>query len=251
MFRVKRSGAIAISNCVSMFHRTPQSGIRILSYHSIGSVVTGDVNGLYSLSPSEFHMHVNAIQEFSSKFSVPIVPFGSKEANGIVFSFDDGYIDALSIVAPTLSEKNIPFHVFVSPENALGGDKRYLAPLDLVELQKIPGATIGAHGNSHVSLTSLDEATMEAELHESKISLEQILQVPVTTMSYPFGDVSEVVRNTAEKVGFTQAACSKWGFVQQNTDRLMQPRVDIWKHDSKRVYLQKVSGQWNWFSKIT
>ena len=92
---------------------------------------------------------------------------------------------------------------------------------------------------------------MLQELIKSKDSLEQILQSPIHTMSYPFGLVNDVVRAAAEKSGFTQAACSKWGFVLPITDRLMQPRVDIWSGDSKSTYLQKLAGTWNWFSRIT
>jgi hypothetical protein len=92
---------------------------------------------------------------------------------------------------------------------------------------------------------------MLQELTKSKDSLEQILQSPIHTMSYPFGLVNDFVRAAAEKSGFTHAACSKWGFVLPITDRLMQPRVDIWSRDSKSTYLQKLAGTWNWFSRIT
>ena len=251
MFKAKRLGAIAISTAASILHQKPQSGIRILSYHAVGTKVDGDVNSIYSLQTDEFRMHCDLIEQFSDQYAIPIVPFGTFSENGITITFDDGYVDALSVVGPELSKRKIPFHVFVSPGKALSKDPRYLSPVELVELASISGATIGAHGYSHVPLTKLSATDMLQELTKSKDSLEQILQSPISTMSYPFGLVNDVVRAAAEKSGFTQAACSKWGFVLPITDRLMQPRVDIWSRDSKSTYLQKLAGTWNWFSRIT
>ena len=251
MFKAKRLGAIAISTAASILHQKPQSGIRILSYHAVGTKVDGDVNSIYSLQTDEFRMHCDLIEQFSDQYAIPIVPFGTFSENGITITFDDGYVDALSVVGPELSKRKIPFHVFVSPGKALSKDPRYLSPVELVELASISGATIGSHGYSHVPLTKLSATDMLQELTKSKDSLEQILQSPIHTMSYPFGLVNDVVRAAAEKSGFTQAACSKWGFVLPITDRLMQPRVDIWSRDSKSTYLQKLAGTWNWFSRIT
>ena len=251
MFKAKRLGAIALSTAVSALNRNPLSGIRILSYHAVGTRVDGDVNRIYNLKTDEFRMHCDLIQQFSDQHEIPLIPFGTPSENGIVLTFDDGYADALSIVGPELNKRKIPFHVFVSPAKAQSKDPRYLSPVELVELASISGATIGAHGNSHVPLTNLGKANMLQELTDSKDSLEQILQLPIHTMSYPFGLVDDVVRDAAEKTGFKQAACSKWGFVLPDTDRLMQPRVDIWSGDSKRTYMQKLAGTWNWFSRIT
>ena len=251
MFKAKRLGAIAISTAASALQQKPQSGIRILSYHAVGTRVEGDVNGIYNLKIDEFRMHCDLIERFSNQYAIPIVPFGTNTENGIAITFDDGYADALSVVGPELSKRKIPFHVFVSPGKTLSKDARYLSPVELVELATISGATIGAHGYSHVPLTKLSPVDMVQELAKSKKSLEQILQSPIYTMSYPFGLVNDDVRAAVERIGFTQAACSRWGFVTPSTDRLMQPRVDIWRGDSKRAYLQKLAGNWNWFSRIT
>ena len=251
MFKAKRLGAIAISTAASALQQKPQSGIRILSYHAVGTRVEGDVNGIYNLKIDEFRMHCDLIERFSNQYAIPIVPFGTNTENGIAITFDDGYADALSVVGPELSKRKIPFHVFVSPGKTLSKDARYLSPVELVELATISGATIGAHGYSHVPLTKLSPVDMVQELAKSKKSLEQILQSPIYTMSYPFGLVNDDVRAAVERIGFTQAACSRLGFVTPSTDRLMQPRVDIWRGDSKRAYLQKLAGNWNWFSRIT
>jgi len=251
VFKAKRLGAIAISTAASVLQHKPQSGIRILSYHAVGTRVDGDVNGIYNLKIDEFRMHCDLIERFSNQYAIPIVPFGTHSENGITITFDDGYADALSVVGPELNKRKIPFHVFVSPGKALSKDPRYLSPVELVELATISGATIGAHGYSHVPLTKLSPVDMVQELTKSKESLEQILQSPIHTMSYPFGLVNNAVRTATKKAGFTEVACSKWGFVLPDTDRLMQPRVDVWSGDSKRTYLQKLAGTWNWFSRLT
>jgi len=132
-----------------------------------------------------------------------------------------------------------------------GTDRKYLSPAQVVELSNMPGVSIGAHGATHRSLTSLSSSELAAELHASKVDLEAALQKPVTTMSYPYGHVDESVRNAVHDVGFTFAATSKWGFNEVGSDPLLQRRIDMWSGDNKRTAENKILGHWNWFGLLT
>ena len=115
----------------------------------------------------------------------------------------------------------------------------------------MPGVSIGAHGASHRSLTSLSSSELAAEIRASKVDLETVLQKPVTTMSYPFGHVDESVCKATHDAGFIFAATSKWGFNEASIDPLLQRRIDMWSGDSKRTVENKVLGHWNWFGLLT
>ena len=141
--------------------------------------------------------------------------------------------------------------MFVTPEKLTSGDPRYLTVAELRELATIPGATIGAHGVTHRSLTSMSVSDAQADLRASKQQLEDILQSPITTMSYPYGHVNEQVRNAAQHVGFTVAACSKWGVNSPDSDSLMLNRLDMWAGDSSRTITNKVLGYWNFLGSRT
>jgi peptidoglycan/xylan/chitin deacetylase (PgdA/CDA1 family) len=225
-------------------------------YHSVGleqnnTTVDGDTLGIYSMTLAQFTAQIDAIQAISKAKGVAIVPFGSLQRNSLSITFDDGYTDALTVIAPLLCARQIPFHVFVSSARMNGTDRKYLSPAQVVELSNMPGVSIGAHGATHRSLTSLPTSELAAELQASKVDLEAVLQKPVTTMSYPYGHVDESVCKATHDAGFTFAATSKWGFNEAASDHLLQRRIDMWSGDTKRTVENKILGYWNWFGLLT
>ena len=251
MFTAKRQVATIVGNCVRMLPGSPVAGQRVLMYHAVGNRVDGDVNNIYTMSRTDFLRHIETLQVVSAKHDMPFAPFRQSNNSEITITFDDGYVDALSTIGPELSKRGIPFHVFVTAEKLTSGDPRYLSTPELRELATIPGATIGAHGATHRSLTSLSFADAEADLRSSKQQLEDVLQTPITTMSYPYGHVNEQVRNAAQHVGFSIAACSKWGVNSPDSDWLMLNRLDMWAGDSSRTISNKVLGYWNFLGSRT
>jgi len=225
-------------------------------YHSVGleensTTVDGDTLSIYSMTLTQFSAQIDAIQALCTSKGISIDVFGSAKKDSLSITFDDGYADALTVIAPLLCSRQIPFHVFVSSARMNGTDRKYLSPAQVVELSNMPGVSIGAHGATHRSLTSLSSSELAAELHASKVDLEAALQKPVTTMSYPYGHVDESVRNAVHDVGFTFAATSKWGFNEVGSDPLVQRRIDMWSGDNKRTAENKILGHWNWFGLLT
>jgi len=225
-------------------------------YHSVGlaqnsTTVDGDTLGIYSMTLAQFTAQIDAIQAVCASTGISIDVFGSVKNDSLSITFDDGYTDALTVIAPLLCARQIPFHVFVSSARMNGTDRKYLSPAQVVELSNMPGVSIGAHGATHRSLTSLSSSELAAEIRASKVDLEAVLQKPVTTMSYPYGHVDESVRKVAHNAGFAFAATSKWGFNESASDPLLQRRIDMWSGDSKRTVENKILGHWNWFGLLT
>ncbi len=250
-FRAKRLGAAAISAAPRILGRTAARGLRVLTYHSVGNRVDGDINSIYNMNRGEFEEHVASILRFSTANSIPLVPFGTNTDNGIAITFDDGYVDVLTTVAPILTRHGIPFHVFVTPTKLASGDSRYLTTTQLIELAGNGLVTVGAHGYEHRPLTEMTPDEAARDLRRSRESLEEILQRDVSTMSYPFGLVNQATRDAAQLAGFTTAACSKWGFNHEDTDRLMIRRIDMWARDRRSTVNDKLAGNWNWFARLT
>ena len=200
---------------------------------------------------AQFTKQIDAIQGIARSTGMSFVPFGSVLRDTISITFDDGYTDALTVIAPLLCARQIPFHVFVSAARMNGSERKYLSPAQVVELSNMPGVTIGAHGASHRSLTSLSSPELAAELQASKVDLETVLQKPVNTMSYPYGHVNDEVRKATHDAEFIFAATSKWGFNESSGDSLLQRRIDMWSGDTKRTVENKILGHWNWFGLLT
>lgn len=215
-------------------------------YHSIGGNADGDTRGLYSVKPDAFRTQMNILRDRSISGRSSVVPFGSEHPGTISITFDDGYLDNLTVAAPILVDRGIPFHVFLCPNFIESGRPEFLSRADVIELAAIDGVSLGVHGYSHAPLTALDLNDLQSELFRSRKWLEDLIQRPVTTMSYPHGAIDFKVSQAAMENGFTRAACSKFGPIIQPLHALRIPRIDIWSTDSDKSFVAKINGKWDW-----
>lgn len=237
----------AISGGVSLA-RMPfaaRQGLRILTYHAVGSSAYGDHLGLNTISIEHFCEHIDAL---AGMLTVPLMPLDiPQDELHIAITFDDGYADNLHIAAPLLVERSIPFTVFVTSDfirKQLGG---FLSPRELRQLAQSPGATIGAHGRSHCNLTQCGKAELRAELEDSKHYLEDLIGMPVASLAYPYGATNMRVRDAAQGAGYELGTCSRFDINHTGRDILTLNRCAILCDDSLRIMRQKLRGDWDWY----
>jgi peptidoglycan/xylan/chitin deacetylase (PgdA/CDA1 family) len=86
--------------------------------------------------------------------------------------------------------------------------------------------TVGSHTMSHPILTTLSDQQIEAELAESRHSLEQYLQLPIDFFCYPNGSYDERAYEIAKKT-YRAAVTTESGVVQQqqSLDLHRLPRI--------------------------
>ncbi len=100
---------------------------------------------------------------------------------------------------------------------------------ELVELDRCPWITIGAHTVSHTRLTSLSDKEKNKEILKSKEKLESILNHDIKSMSFPFGcrnDYDIVTIDAVRNAGYDRAASVELNF-EGNTERYNMPRLSI------------------------
>ncbi len=219
-------------------------------YHAVGTDVPGDIQRLYNMPLNAFGLQIEhlAYLQQSGSLCVRDLKTGVETSSGVVITFDDGYRDNFTVAAPILIKYGFPFTVFVPPKLVLDSDTRYLSIANLKELALLPGVTIGGHGYSHRPLTHLNDQTLTNELRDSRAWLEDIIQKPVVTMSYPHGAVDERVQGFVSDSGFTTAASSKFGVFNLGHNRLSLPRTDIWSKDCIKRFKSKLDGGWDWMA---
>jgi len=244
---VKRTAARCIGRTATFLLKGALRGHRVLSYHSIGSAVDGDLLNLYNMPVSQFKQQVEMLLEMSAAnpYLTP-TELSNGLSQGVSLTFDDGYTNTLTLVAPLLSSFRIPFSVFISRSLVSRGDKRYLNEKQIQELASIDGVSLGTHGLEHSPLTTLDSKSLRVSLRESRLWLEDLIQKPVAGMSYPFGALSQQVVAATRDAGFRFAACSLWGFNDIHTPPLALRRLDMWTGDSNHDFRAKLQGGWNW-----
>lgn len=222
----------------------PLSGLRVLTYHSVGTATGPDPYGTV-MDPALFRAHVATLVSWRSLLAP--APFGAPAdaAPRLAVTFDDGYRDTLTTAAPLLVAQSIPFTVFVPAAHL--GTPNYLDAAGLRELAALPGAAVGAHGAGHVPLTKLGDDALARELAGSRKRLEDVLGRAVDRMSYPFGAVDARVRDAAAAAGFALAGASFYGPNLPGRDPLLLRRTEAVAWDTADDLRLKAFGSWDWF----
>lgn len=131
-----------------------------------------------------------------------------KEKPLVCFTFDDGYAESASVIAPVLESNGITGLFFVNPDFlGIAGEKAhriisnhyltvikkdFLTKKDLVDLSR-RGHLIGSHTSSHLRLNNLlDDELLYKEVVLSKNYIEDIISQPCKWFAYPFGKASDI-----------------------------------------------------------
>ncbi|WP_245288288.1 polysaccharide deacetylase family protein [Bradyrhizobium sp. Ec3.3] len=106
-----------------------------------------------------------------------------------------------------------------------------------------PLASIGGHTNSHVALANLDTSSARAELADNCHYLENLLQLPVQHLAYPYGTVRACgprEEHLANDVGFQSAVTTRQGqLYDRNVNRFALPRIGVY---SRSVFRAEMTG---------
>ena len=229
------------------FGLAPDTGFRALMYHAVGTPVPGDGYGLFSVSPANFETQMALLAQ--GQFGL-VRPFSGGHSDGVAITFDDGYLDNLSVAAPILARHDLPFTVFITPQFVQSGAPHYLRPAQVRELAEVPGAQIGAHGFTHQRLTTCSPTQLAHELCDSKAWLEDLLGQPVLTMAYPHGATNASVRAAAQQAGYRCAGTSFEGSNHAARDPLNLARTTIFGSDNSATFAARLRGDWDWMQSV-
>lgn len=131
-------------------------------------------------------------------------------------TFDDGYADFVDYALPALNRYHFTATVFVLA-GRLGGDNAWNAkgprkPLmtpDQVRQVAAAGMEIGSHGLRHVSLPSVSDEELAAELLQSRHILQEITGQNVGGFCYPYGHLDARVVSGVQAAHYDYA-CAIW-----------------------------------------
>lgn len=94
-----------------------------------------------------------------------------------------------------------------------------LAQGDLIEM--------GAHTVTHPFLSEQSLSQQRDEIYRSKVELEKIIQKPVTSFSYPFGNYTPQTIELTRTAGFECACSTKEDLVWRQSDCFQLPRCGV------------------------
>jgi peptidoglycan/xylan/chitin deacetylase (PgdA/CDA1 family) len=105
--------------------------------------------------------------------------------------------------------------------------------LSVSELQTLASRTlveIGAHTLTHPQLSALNDGDQRAEIHQSRVVLEETTGAKVVSFAYPYGGRSDYTADTVRLVrdaGFSGACASFPGVVRRATALFEVPRFQV------------------------
>ena len=125
----------------------------------------------------------------------------------VVLTFDDGFADIDSFVAPLLTRHGVPFTVFIT--TSLLNTEGYLTTEQLKVLAQNPLCTIGMHAHRHLQFRSSSKEELLADFCRCKEELCRLTGKEPLYYAFPYGSVyacswqnSRVVRGAGVKAVF-------------------------------------------------
>jgi peptidoglycan/xylan/chitin deacetylase (PgdA/CDA1 family) len=126
----------------------------------------------------------------------------------VVLSFDDGYREDFSVVAPLLHELRWPAVLDLIVRNTRPGQD--LTP-PYVRALITAGWEVDSHTVDHVDLTTLSPERLRYELVASRRDLRHAFGVPVNFFCYPSGSYDPAVVQAARAAGYLAATTTNPG----------------------------------------
>lgn len=128
-----------------------------------------------------------------------------------IISFDDGYESVYNEAFPVISQydfKTIVFPVtcYIGKTNEwdinfIINRTKHLTKPQLQELSDLEWE-IGSHGHLHRSCFRMNNEEIQQDLMQSKVILEELIGKSVTSLSPPFGKLSDSYLKIAEDMGY-------------------------------------------------
>lgn len=233
-------------------------GTKILAYHSVNPYREDGI----AIKPEQFDEQLQFLADLGLKgTSLNLLCREARNGNWpeskIAITFDDGYADNCRVALPILKKYGFSATVFIIT-GEIGTDNvhntkwlefdrvpkkeyRYMTCAELEEW-KDAGMEIGAHTVSHPMLDELNYKDQLYEITKSKETLQEKMNIKVTSFCYPAGHYNTDTLKIIENAGFEQAVITPWELSQVKRENWFTlRRTGIYAHDTIKRFKFKIS----------
>ena len=186
---------------------TPKPGIHILNSHFVSLFNSNYAlfdNFLFNLKNYGEFVRIEEAVNILSEKKIP------RHDVLIAFTFDDGFEECASIIAPTLEKHdcnaaffinggfidgNLEYKMKFTNEIVLAPAKK---PMSRLEIRKLSckGHIIGSHTFDHINMNSSDVEFVESQIRKNKLWLKEITNENCDYFAFPFGQLHHINKNT-------------------------------------------------------
>lgn len=220
---------------------TSRSDVAVLMYHSVAPHSTPAFSD-FVVAPEQFEAQICALAA-AGFTTITMSDLATARAAGhelpprtVALTFDDGFLDFAEAALPILQAHSFTATLYMTTR-FIGGSSRWLAPegeanrrmLSWADLEAVAeaGVEIGAHSDTHPQLDLVSPQVLARELMVPKVTLEDRLGMPVSSMAYPFGYSTRHVRAMTAHLGYSNG-CAVSDVVSTDEDHLYSiPRLTV------------------------
>ncbi len=224
----------------------------VLTYHHIGSEPGFNTVAESSLEEQlqyvRSHYHVLSVEEYVNH----IFKFGKAKQGAVLVSFDDAYTSYVERALPVLTKMNLRSVLFICT-GVIGKSNEWDSPdkrFSIINEETIKLLsensliTIGAHTESHRSLTLLGEKDLKDEMTNPKEKLEKLIGKPIDFLAYPYGqlhlNVNSKVKVAAYEAGYKAAFSTNFSIDNSRSNIWALNRIDVTGDDDIETFKSKL-----------
>ncbi|WP_328766888.1 polysaccharide deacetylase family protein [Streptomyces sp. NBC_00286] len=201
--------------------------VPVFLYHSVSTAPPSWI-APFTISPRVFEEQLDLLAD-SGLEVIPLQSLVAALQGGpplpprpAVLTFDDGFADFHSTVAPLLAARGLPATLYITT-GALAGPSgpsergSLFPPASMLTWRQVSeldaiGVEIGGHTRTHPQLDVLPWRRAREEIEGCKAQLQDALGHRVDSFAYPHGLSSRSVRRLVRETGWTSATAVRYGF---------------------------------------
>jgi peptidoglycan/xylan/chitin deacetylase (PgdA/CDA1 family)/glycosyltransferase involved in cell wall biosynthesis len=173
----------------------------------------------------------------------------------VMITVDDGYQDNLTRMLPLLKKYNFKATVYVvtgESYNKWDADVsenpdiqvKLLTDDEIVQLDRSGHVDIGGHTLTHPRLDRLTPDEQKYEIEANKAHLEKILQKPLLSFAYPYGDFDASAKENAIQAGYQFAVATDSGPLAMHEDPFQIRRIAVFPRTDTFGLWRKIRGNY-------
>ncbi|MDB5238796.1 MAG: glycosyltransferase [Candidatus Parcubacteria bacterium] len=216
---------------IGRFSYKEEKGVIVLCYHSVASDPWRFSVDFKDLQAQVAHLLEHRKPVTAKQLEMHINGRKALTEPSFLIAFDDGYRDLLTTKS-YFRELGIKPVVFVlansdkADRHELDTNRPFLSVAEIGEL-KAAGWEIGCHGATHRDFKALTARGIYSEIIQAKAKLEKTLGYAVNYFAYPKGVYTPDILETVKRAGYDMAFSMDNGYVTENTNPIIIPRIGV------------------------
>lgn len=234
-----------ITGWIKLLFNKDKATCVILYYHAV-----------HSEEKEAFALQMDDLLHLTKPIAINEVSSLKSAGRYCAVTFDDGFTCVHDNALPELARRNIPTTLFV-PSGCLGKRPPWLdernqdhknVVMTTAQLKSLDKklVLIGSHGRNHSNLLQIDIEEAKKEIFQSKRELEDALNTPIETISFPHGDFNQAHVNMAIQAGYKNAYSILPEPIHSGSDSFIRGRVKVDPFDWRIEYRLKLLGAYRW-----